>query len=233
MVSQQRHKVFRRHVESLEAIVKLLKSYSLKCTEWNSRLQEVFVTDETLAQNLSHLKDERHSKKKKTAFGLLANDNVKMNHLIQAGIPELQQLISSAGDFGDRLAQCVEIEAQYSPYKDSESYRIELIKREEALTLSPEFDYFDCKLHLSTEARGKLSQIKPSTVAEASRIPGVDPSDVLAIITKLSRGKDQHGEWRKKLIASKKQSLKENQLHEKPTSLNTNLNVECDINKLD
>lgn len=186
MVSRQRHEVFRRHSESLEAIENLLKSYSLKCTEWNSRFQEVIAADETLAQSLCHLSEEKNRQRSKTAFDLL-NINVQVKHLIQARVPDLQQLITSAGHAGDRLIECIQIKAKYSRLLAEETWRVQLIEKEEALAIPADFDYFDPSISLSNEARRLLTNVKPVSIAAASRIPGVDPSDVLLLMYKLTK----------------------------------------------
>ena len=60
------------------------------------------------------------------------------------------------------------------------------LRRLEAIKLGDRFDYVEIK-SLSTEARQKLQRIRPATVAQASRIPGVSPADISILLLKCGR----------------------------------------------
>ena len=75
----------------------------------------------------------------------------------------------------------VEIEARYSGYIKRQLADIEVFKKDENLHLQENIDYSQIG-GLSREMVAKLSKVKPSTIGEASRIPGVTPAAITAIL---------------------------------------------------
>ncbi len=84
------------------------------------------------------------------------------------------------------IKESAEIEIKYEGYIVRERAQAEKMQRLEAVKLSAYFDYSAVK-QLSTEARQKLSAIRPVSLAQASRIPGVSPSDVSVLLVLLGR----------------------------------------------
>ncbi len=84
------------------------------------------------------------------------------------------------------LLQSAEIDIKYSHYIQREKEIADKIKRLSQLKLPTEFDYNRLK-SLSTEARQKLNKIKPRNIEQASRIPGISPSDINALLIFLGR----------------------------------------------
>ena len=79
-----------------------------------------------------------------------------------------------------------EIQIKYSGYIDKEIKNVEKINRLENLKIPDGFDFMSMK-SLSSEAKEKLVQISPTTLAQASRISGVSPSDISSILVKIGR----------------------------------------------
>ena len=79
-----------------------------------------------------------------------------------------------------------EIQIKYSGYIDKEIKNVEKINRLENLKIPEGFDFMSMK-SLSNEAKEKLVQISPTTLAQASRISGVSPSDISSILVKIGR----------------------------------------------
>ena len=79
-----------------------------------------------------------------------------------------------------------EIQIKYSGYIDKELKNVEKINRLENLKIPKDFDFASMK-SLSNEAKEKLMKISPSTLAQASRISGVSPSDISSILVKIGR----------------------------------------------
>ena len=79
-----------------------------------------------------------------------------------------------------------EIQIKYSGYIDKEIKNVEKINRLENLKIPEGFDFMSMK-SLSSEAKEKLVQISPTTLAQASRISGVSPSDISSILVKIGR----------------------------------------------
>jgi len=81
-----------------------------------------------------------------------------------------------------------ESEVKYQGYIARQTYEIEKAKKFDAVKISPEIDYTKVD-GLLTESRQKLLRIKPETVGQASRIPGVTPADISILISYLGRNK--------------------------------------------
>ena len=156
----------------------------MKGAHWQSRLSSVFDADETQVSSLSelgHLSEKRRSHKI-SAYDMLRY--VKMKHLIALAVPGLNELVTSAGDAANRLCECMEIKALYSPFSGYDTWHIDFMKKEQSLLLDPEIDYFDPTLSLSNEARNALTQAKPVSIAAASRITGVDAAAMRTLFHK-------------------------------------------------
>lgn len=101
-------------------------------------------------------------------------------------IPELKDQIQSYGDLAFEVEEAAEIIIKYTGYIEREKLIAEKIKRLENVKISPDFDFKRLK-SLSTEARQKLTKIKPSTIGQASRISGISPSDINVLLIMLGR----------------------------------------------
>ena len=77
-----------------------------------------------------------------------------------------------------------EIDIKYSGYLKRQKRQIEQINRQSERKLSPDVDYFQIET-LSMEAREKLNKVKPLTIGQASRIGGVNPADINALLVYL------------------------------------------------
>lgn len=101
-------------------------------------------------------------------------------------ISELKDQIQSYGDLAFEVEEAAEIIIKYTGYIEREKLIAEKIKRLENVKISPDFDFKKLK-SLSTEARQKLTKIKPSTIGQASRISGISPSDINVLLIMLGR----------------------------------------------
>ena len=86
----------------------------------------------------------------------------------------------------DEIVEAAEILIKYSGYIERERQTADKLKRLEYVKLPVAFDY-ESITALSTEARQKLSRIRPSTMAQASRIPGVSPADISILLLLINR----------------------------------------------
>ncbi len=88
--------------------------------------------------------------------------------------------------FNDEVIESAEIRIKYGGYIEREKQVAEKLQRLEYVKIPADIEYF--RLHsLSTEARQKLQKIQPQTIAQASRIPGVSPSDINVLLVYLGR----------------------------------------------
>ena len=101
-------------------------------------------------------------------------------------IPELQQLFDAIPNRREEIVEAAEIRIKYAGYIEREKMVAEKIARLENIHLRPDFDY-DKLSQLTIEARQKLSRIRPETVGQASRIPGVSPADINILLVLLGR----------------------------------------------
>lgn len=120
-----------------------------------------------------------------TAADYLRRPNVSLAALL----PVMRELYPAR--FGDnspneRITVCAEIEVKYAAYVEKEVQQIERIRQMEHALIPASFDY-DSFDGLRNEAREKLREVRPSTVGQASRIPGVTPGDVAVIVVQLKR----------------------------------------------
>jgi len=117
---------------------------------------------------------------------LLLRPQLTMTMLAQS-LPMLQeQLDTLEASRRDEIVESAEIAIKYQGYIDRESALAERVSRLDHVTLRGKFDY--SQIHqISTEARQKLQRIDPETVGQASRIPGVSPSDINILLVLLGK----------------------------------------------
>ena len=89
-------------------------------------------------------------------------------------------------NFDKEVISQAEIQIKYSGYIDKELKNVEKMKRLENLQIPKGFDFMSMK-SLSNEAKEKLMEISPTTLAQASRVSGVSPSDISSILVKIGR----------------------------------------------
>ena len=89
--------------------------------------------------------------------------------------------------FAQELLEEVEVSMKYSSYIQKEEENAARLSKYDSLPLRPDFDYKSI-LSISYEAREKLSRLKPATLGQASRIPGVSPSDISVLLIWLNKG---------------------------------------------
>ena len=101
-------------------------------------------------------------------------------------IATLSRLLDGINDRKQEIIEAAEIKMKYSGYIKREREVADKMIRLENIRIAERFDYaaLNC---LSTEARQKLAKIKPETMAQASRIPGVSPSDINALLVLMGR----------------------------------------------
>ena len=89
-------------------------------------------------------------------------------------------------NFSQAVQEQVEIQIKYAGYIEKEKQNADKLNRLEAVKIPDHFDYH-CLASLSHEAKEKLSHIRPKTISQASRISGINPSDISVLLVKLGR----------------------------------------------
>ncbi len=116
---------------------------------------------------------------------ILLRPQISIRQLCDA-VPELQQRSLEAGERRDEMLESVEIRIKYAGYIEREQRNVEKLKRLEHIRIADDFDFASIQA-LSTEARQKLTKIHPQTIGQASRIPGVSPSDINILLVLFGR----------------------------------------------
>ena len=171
LVSENRYKICFRKLEFRNKVIEFCKSYSVKAGILNELLSE-----------------------KGTA---ILNHGTKLESLIMRPqltifdfigvIPRFEKLYNSIDSSLRReVMESSEILIKYSGYIERESSVAEKYKRLEGILIDEKFNYHQLE-SLSTEARQKLEKIQPKTIGQASRIPGVSPSDINVLLVLLGR----------------------------------------------
>jgi tRNA uridine 5-carboxymethylaminomethyl modification enzyme len=114
--------------------------------------------------------------------GILLRPHITLSKLREV-LPELNQFLSA---YQPKDIQTAEIEMKYEGYIRKEQELVEKMNRLEEVRLSDQIVYEDLK-SLSSEAREKLTRLRPRTIGQASRISGVSPSDISVLLVHMGR----------------------------------------------
>ena len=101
-------------------------------------------------------------------------------------VPDFKEMIDKLPNRKEEIAEAAEIHIKYKGYIEREKMVAEKMHRLENIKIKGHFDYPNLTA-VSTEARQKLERIQPETLAQASRIPGVSPSDINAMLVLMGR----------------------------------------------
>ena len=116
---------------------------------------------------------------------LVVRPQLSLSNLLPL-IPALANKLDGIKDRRDEVMEAAEVRMKYSGYIRREREIADKIQRLENIRIRGRFNYNDIQ-SLSTEARQKLSRIDPETMAQASRIPGVSPSDINVLLVMMNR----------------------------------------------
>ena len=119
------------------------------------------------------------------AIDLISRPQISLPILGQL-IPELSNVLDSLPNRKEEIIEAAEVKMKYAGYIERERVIADKMHRLENIKIKGRFDY-DSLQSLSTECRQKLNRINPDTLAQASRIPGVSPSDINVLLVLLGR----------------------------------------------
>ena len=165
LASNERHALLASKRESIDRIVDFARSYSIKPALINPVLEQLGTTP--LRQGCKLVE-------------LINRPQITLKN-IAAHIPAFQRELDRLTERKDEIIEAAEILIKYEGYIGRERMIADKLQRLEAIKLKGRFNY-DSLQSLSTEARQKLSKIDPETIAQASRIPGVSPSDINVLL---------------------------------------------------
>lgn len=167
LASQERMDKVISKKDGVEKIKNILKEISLEPTE----------ADGFLAENNS-----APIREKQKAIQLLLRPNISLESMI-AGLPKVQQALTG---FTDEIIEQADIQIKYNVYIEKEKELVKRMNQLEDLIIPDNFDYNKI-ISLSAEALQKFKKIKPRTLGQASRISGVNPSDVQILMVYMGR----------------------------------------------
>jgi len=124
-------------------------------------------------------------KQKMKLIEVAKRPQVRLNELIDV-VKGLQEIYARCGNRAGEIVEAAEIAIKYEGYIAREKLMADKIKRLEKIKLDENFDY-NRLTSISTEARQKLSRIKPTSIGQASRISGVSPSDISVLLIYMGR----------------------------------------------
>ena len=169
LAKEDRYQLVRSKKEAVEQIVSFARNYSMKPALINDALEKIGTTP--LRQGCKLIE-------------ILNRPQVTIENIIEhvpAFQRELEKATSSDQDRKEEILEAAEILIKYQGYIDRERMIAEKLARLESIKIKGKFDYSTIQ-SLSTEARQKLAKIDPETIAQASRIPGVSPSDINVLL---------------------------------------------------
>ena len=120
-----------------------------------------------------------------TVADLIARPQLSIEKLAEV-LPELQEAVAAPQNRREEIAESAEIQIKYKGYVEREKVAADKMHRLEDIKIKGHFKYSE--LHeISTEGRQKLERINPETLGQASRIPGVSPSDINVLLVLMKR----------------------------------------------
>lgn len=171
LAKQDRYDLLREKKESRDAIIRFVETYSVKPQYINSGLEKLGTAP------LSH---------GCKLFDVVLRPQTTLENLADL-VPALRaELDKVPASRKEEIIEAAEILIKYSGYIKREQIIADKINRLENIRIKGKFDY-NSILSLSTEARQKLTRIDPDTIAQASRIPGISPSDINILLVLLGR----------------------------------------------
>lgn len=169
LISQKRYAHFTEKKASVESLISFARRQSIKAAEINDYLKS--VNSEPLTQG-------------RKLYDILMRNNVTFESLSEA-LPKLRKFISD-NNISAKAIEEAEIQIKYKGYIEREKFIAEKLHRLENIRIPEDFDFHSMN-SLTIEARQKLTRIRPATIGQASRIPGVSPADVNVLLVKFGR----------------------------------------------
>ena len=170
LAKKDRYDWWMQKKEYIDRIIEFCKNAPVKPREVNAFLESIGTTP--LREGCK-------------IFDLIARPQINMANLSEIS-PQLKELLDAAPNRKEEITEATEIKMKYKGYIEREKMIADKMHRLEDIKIRGRFKYPEM-LQLSTEARQKLEKIDPETLAQASRIPGVSPSDINVMLVLLGR----------------------------------------------
>lgn len=170
IAKRDRYEWWMEKKESIERIINFCNTTAVKPKEINGALESIGTTPLREGCKLSDL---------------MARPQINFQNLSNI-VPALKEALDSPQNRKEEIAEAAEIKMKYKGYIERERMVANKMHRLEDIKIKDRFNYSEMQ-QLSTEARQKLEKINPETLAQASRISGVSPSDINVMLVLLGR----------------------------------------------
>ncbi|MBO7306970.1 MAG: tRNA uridine-5-carboxymethylaminomethyl(34) synthesis enzyme MnmG [Alistipes sp.] len=169
LVSEEKHQNLLKKNAAVESLISMLRATSVRIGEIDSYL--ISIGEEPLTQG-------------KKLYDIVLRSNVTIFELSRVH-KKLGKYIAE-NELSKEVIEQAEIQCKYRGYIERERYYAEKMHRLESIGIPESFD-FNAMQSLTIEARQKLTRIRPTTIGQASRIPGVSPADINVLLVKFGR----------------------------------------------
>jgi len=170
LADSERLQLLQQKQEAEQSLTEILRTTSIHAKDINAYLNRMGYPD---LQQGCKLAD------------LIMRPNITIAGLAET-VPALTEAIDKITRVREEVVESTEINIKYQGYIERERIAADKLQRLDGIRIPRNFDYNRLQ-SLSTEARQKLSKIQPSTIGEASRIPGVSPNDVSVLLVIMGR----------------------------------------------
>ena len=169
LISERRHRIFTEKKSLVESLISFTRRQSIRIGEIDDYLKSIGSEPMTQGRRI---------------YDIILRSDVTIAAL-RHELPKLDRFIEE-NEITDEMIEAAEIEIKYHGYIEREKFIAQKLHRLENIAIPDGFD-FNSMQSLTIEARQKLSRIRPATIGQASRIPGVSPADVNVLLVKFGR----------------------------------------------
>lgn len=169
LVNEEKHENLLKKNSAVESLISMLRKSAVKIGEIDDYL--ISIGEEPLTQG-------------KKLYDIILRSNVKIQELRKVSRKLEKYIIEN--EVSDEVLEQAEIQIKYRGYIEREKYYADKMHRLESIVIPDGFD-FNALQSLTIEARQKLTRIRPTTIGQASRIPGVSPADINVLLVKFGR----------------------------------------------
>ena len=169
LISQRRYEKFVEKKSLLDSLISYTRTQSVKISE---------IQDYLISLGLPPASQGRK------IFDFALRNEITLAGLVGV-LPKLKKFVEANG-ITEEIIELADIEIKYSGYIERERSVAEKLHRLEGIAIPTDFDYMSMQ-SLTIEARQKLQRIRPATIGQASRIPGVSPADINVLLIRFGR----------------------------------------------
>ncbi len=170
LAGKERYNLWMQKKQAITSLTEFTQNYSIKAKYINSVLESLGTAPLEQGVRLNNL-----------ILRPQLNYDVLKEH-----IPALREQLEKIPNRQEEIIEATEIKIKYQGYIEREQMQADKIQRLDSIRIAGKFDYENIQ-SLSFEARQKLKKIQPETLGQASRIPGISPSDISVLLVLLGR----------------------------------------------